>query len=115
MAHWNFLTNHGLVLLSIAKQPHSTTRQIAAEVGITERAAQSIIADLETAGYLTRRRVGRRNDYDLHLDRPLRHPGQATHTVADILNPLVQTRRRTRTARAVPTLEPPQEPFAAAS
>src|SRR4051812_33024106 len=97
MAHWTFLSNHGQVLLSIAKNPHSTTRQIASAVGITERATQSIIADLEEAGYLTRQRVGRRNDYELHLNTPLRHINQEGHTVAEILAPLMQTRRRTRT------------------
>ena len=97
MAHWTFLSNHGQVLLSIAKNPHSTTRQIASDVGITERAAQSIIADLEETGYLTRQRVGRRNDYELHLNMPLRHANQEGHTVADILGPLMQSRRRSRT------------------
>jgi predicted ArsR family transcriptional regulator len=96
MAHWTFITNHGQVLLSIAKNPNNTARQIADEVGITERATQSIIADLEEAGYLTRHRVGRCNVYDLHLDGPLRHPGQIGHTVAEVLSPLLTPRRRGR-------------------
>jgi hypothetical protein len=96
MAHWTFLSNHGQVLLSIAKNPHSTTRQIAGAVGITERATQSIIADLEEAGYLTRQRIGRRNDYELHLNMPLRHVNQEGHTVAEIFAPLLQNRRRAR-------------------
>jgi len=94
MAHWTLLTNHGQVLLSITRDPNHTARQIAQEVGITERATQSIIADLEQDGYLTRHRVGRRNVYDLHLDRPLRHPAQAGHTVGEIVTPLAGTRRR---------------------
>jgi DNA-binding IclR family transcriptional regulator len=98
MAHWTFLSNHGQVLLSIAKNPHSTTRQIAGDVGITERATQSIIADLEEAGYLTRKRIGRRNDYELHLNLALRHPNQEGHSVIEILAPLLQGRRRARTA-----------------
>ena len=71
---WTFLTNHALVLLCIARNPDIRLRDIAVAVGITERAVQAIIADLEEAGYLTRSRVGRRNRYQLHSALPLRHP-----------------------------------------
>ena len=59
--HWTFLTNHGRVLLTIADDPDVRLRDIAEVVGITERAAQLIVADLESAGYLLKQRQGRRN------------------------------------------------------
>jgi predicted transcriptional regulator len=72
MAEWTFLTNHGLVLAAIAKHPQSTARQIGDAAGITERAAHKIIKDLDEAGYVTRKRVGRRNHYRVHRDVPLK-------------------------------------------
>lgn len=83
---WTFLTNHTHVLLCIAEDPGVRLRDVAARVGITERAAQSIVADLVAAGYLTRERVGRRNQYELDPDRPLRHPLEAHHTVGELLD-----------------------------
>ncbi len=73
-SHWTFLTNHAHVLLCIAREPDIRLRDVAMRVGITERAAQHIVADLVTAGYLSRRRAGRRNVYQVHADLPLRHP-----------------------------------------
>jgi DNA-binding transcriptional regulator PaaX len=60
-------------------------REVAASVGITERAVQAIVADLEAAGVLTRTREGRRNRYTIHPHQPLRHPVEAGSTVADLL------------------------------
>ncbi|MBO2452145.1 MarR family transcriptional regulator [Actinomadura barringtoniae] len=74
---WTFLTNHARVLISIARDPEIRMRDIAEEIGITERAAQLIIADLEEAKYLTRTRIGRRNTYEIDLGRPFRHPAEA--------------------------------------
>jgi DNA-binding IclR family transcriptional regulator len=98
---WTFLTNHSHVLLCIAADPGTRGRDIAQRVGITERAAQSIIADLVEAGYLTRQRVGRRNEYEIHPDLPLRHPVEQDHLVAELLD-LVQRPEPARVAcRAV--------------
>lgn len=83
---WTFLTNHSHVLLCIAQDPGARLRDVAARVGITERAAQSIVADLVAAGYLTRERVGRRNHYELHPDLPLRHPVEWHHTVGELVD-----------------------------
>lgn len=83
---WTFLTNHTHVLLCIAEDPGVRLRDVAARVGITERAAQSIVADLVQAGYLSRERVGRRNQYELHPHQPLRHPMEAHHTVGELLD-----------------------------
>ena len=77
MTHsWTFLAPHGHVLLSIARNPDARLRDIAAEVGLTERSIIAIVGDLVAAGYVSRRRVGRRNHYDVHADRPLRHSQQ---------------------------------------
>lgn len=71
---WTFLTNHSHVLLCIAENPDVLMREVAAQVGITERAAQRIVSELEYAGYLSHEKVGRRNRYEVHSDLPLRHP-----------------------------------------
>ena len=94
---WTFLTNHSHVLLCIADDPGIRGRDIAERVGITERSAQSIIADLIEGGYLTREKVGRRNHYQVHPDLPLRHPIEQDHQVAELLR-LVKVPRRRATA-----------------
>ena len=85
-AEWTFLSNHAHVLLCIAQEPESRLRELAERVGITERAVQRIVADLEEAGYLSRAREGRRNHYELHADRPFRHPVAAHCDVSLLLN-----------------------------
>ncbi|MFB4314185.1 helix-turn-helix transcriptional regulator [Actinomadura sp. 21ATH] len=82
---WTFLTNHARVLILIARSPDIRMRDVAQEIGITERAAQLIINDLEEGGYLTRTRVGRRNTYTVDPDMPFRHPIEADHDVRDLL------------------------------
>ncbi|HEX79421.1 MAG TPA: winged helix-turn-helix transcriptional regulator [Dehalococcoidia bacterium] len=72
MAEWSFITNHGLVLVTIAKQPLITAREIGDIVGITERAAYKIIKDLNESGYITKLKVGRRNKYKIHPDVPIK-------------------------------------------
>lgn len=71
MSEWLFLTNQARVLLFIAQNPASTARKIAQAVGITERATQRLIRDLDEAGYITRTRVGRHNEYVIHRDQPV--------------------------------------------
>lgn len=93
---WTFLSNHGHVLICIAEDNEIRGRDIADRVGITERAAQSIVADLVEAGYVSRDRVGRRNQYEIHPELPLRHPVEAEHSVGELLMALGkkgQTRR----------------------
>ena len=97
MADWSFITNHGLVLASIAKHPRSTAREIGDKVGVTERTAHKIIIDLETAGYITKTRVGRRNKYTIHSDMPLSEESSEA-AVGELLVMLGWKRRR----RAVP-------------
>ena len=71
---WTFLTNHAHVLLCIAQDPEMRLRDVAERVGITERATQRIVADLEADGYLERSKVGRRNHYRIHPELKFRHP-----------------------------------------
>ena len=77
---WTFITNYGLVLAYIFHNPSHTARDIANHVGVTERTTHKIISDLEEAGYIERRKRGRRNLYRVDHDLPLRH-----HTKKDIL------------------------------
>jgi hypothetical protein len=83
---WTFLTNHAHVLLVIARDPTARIRDIAGTVGITERAAQAIVTDLEAGGYLTRSKVGRRNEYSVNPDGPFRHHVEAGHRIGDLLD-----------------------------
>jgi DNA-binding IscR family transcriptional regulator len=85
MAHWTFLTNHAHVLLCVAGNPNVRLRDLAELVGITERAAQRIVTELEEAGYLTRVREGRRNSYQLNTAMPLRHPLDSDHRISELL------------------------------
>ncbi|MCC5951467.1 MAG: winged helix-turn-helix transcriptional regulator [Acidimicrobiia bacterium] len=96
---WTFLTNHSHVLVCIADEPDIRGRDIAERVGITERAAQAIVADLVEAGYVTRTRHGRRNHYQIHPDAPLRHPLEDSHTIGELLTTLgrLTPKRRSRT------------------
>jgi len=95
---WTFLTNHGHVLVCISEEPDIRARDIAAKVGITERAAQSIVADLVAEGYVTRFKEGRRNRYVVHLDAPLRHPLERDRTVGALLSSIGKLRRPHRQA-----------------
>lgn len=82
---WTLLTSHARLLLLIASRPDARLRDLAAEARITERAAQTIVRDLEEAGYVTRRREGRRNVYEVHPDARFRHPAEAGHEVGELL------------------------------
>ncbi|WP_047869093.1 helix-turn-helix domain-containing protein [Nocardiopsis sp. RV163] len=100
--HWTFLTNHARVLLWIARDPEVRLRDVAAGIGITERAVQIIVADLEAAGYLTRTRVGRRNRYTVDHTVALRHPSESDRPVGDLLGAFLRREDATRTEPADP-------------
>ena len=93
MAEWTFLTNHTQVLLCVATDPGMRVRDIADCVGITERAVHRIVSDLVDAGYLIRRRVGRRNEYEIDRDLPLRHPAEGPHNIGRLLSELLAERQ----------------------
>jgi predicted transcriptional regulator len=82
---WHFVTSHTQVLLCIARDPDMRMKDIAETVGITERAAQRIVADLVEAGYLQRERVGRRNRYVIDETMVMRHPEQSSHAIGELL------------------------------
>ena len=82
---WRFLSNHTQVLLVLHRDPNARFRDIAQHVGITERAAQRIVADLVEAGYVESERVGRRNRYRINTDIAMRHPAQKGHEVGELL------------------------------
>ncbi len=82
---WTFLSNHGHVAVCLARDPEGRLRDIADQVGITERRVAAIIAELEAAGIVSRKRVGRRNTYTVNRRAKLRHPVEAHHTVGDLL------------------------------
>lgn len=85
---WTFLTNHAHVLIAISRDGTLRQRDIAHAVGITVGAVQKIIGELESGGYLSHERVGRRNHYRVIPDLPLRHPLEANHSVGDLLTTL---------------------------
>lgn len=82
---WTFLTNHAMVFACLAQDPEARLRDVADAVGITERAVQHIVGDLEAEGFLRRERAGRRNRYALDLDRPLRRPLSKGHTAREVV------------------------------
>ncbi len=83
---WTYLTNHSHVLICLAEDPTTRLRDVAQRIGITERAVQMIVTDLENAGVLIRHREGRRNRYEILPDKPLRHPVEAHRSVSDLLD-----------------------------
>jgi len=83
-ANWRFLTNHSAVLLRIARDPDIRLADVARDVGLSQRAAQMMLRDLVDGGFVTRRRVGRRNTYEIHTKRLLRPGGRLR--VSDLLD-----------------------------
>jgi hypothetical protein len=82
---WTFLTNHSHVLIVLHAEPELVLREVAARVGITERAVQRVVQDLEEGGFIRRERVGRQNRYEVLTDVPLRHPIESHRDIGDLL------------------------------
>jgi hypothetical protein len=91
VANWTFLTNHARVLLCIAHDPGTRLRDIAASLGITERTAYGIVADLAEAGYIVKQKNGRRNRYQIQAHLPLPEPTRRERTVGEVLALLAGT------------------------
>ncbi len=83
---WRFLSNHTQVLLCLNRNPDARFRDLAQSIGITERTAQGIVADLIETGYLSRERIGRRNHYSLNLEAAMRHPAQHGHDIGELID-----------------------------
>lgn len=88
LSGWTFLTNHAFVLLCLTVDPAIRIADIAERIGVSERAVQRILRELEDSGYLSRRRQGRRNLYQVHLRGPLRRPALRHRSVSDLLTVL---------------------------
>jgi hypothetical protein len=89
VANWTFLTNHARVLLCIANDPGVRLRDIAARLGITERSAYGIVTDLTDAGYILKRKDGRRNSYVIQTHLPLPELTSRERTLGEVLTLLV--------------------------
>src|SRR3954454_1285594 len=85
---WRFVTNYAHVLACIADDPSGRLRDIAVTIGITERAVRQIVSELEQAGSLTKPRIGRRNQYEVHGELPPRHPQHRHHPVGELIRSL---------------------------
>jgi hypothetical protein len=107
---WTFLTNHAHVFLCLAADPKMRLRDVAAKVGITERAAQRIAADLGAEGYISTKRIGRRNQYAVHPELPLRHPVEGHRPAAVLLQILGERQKsaRSRGGEGAPDRLPPK-------
>jgi hypothetical protein len=103
---FGFLTNHGLVLLCIANDPTLRMRDVAAQVQITERATQRIVAELIDAGYLDRERVGRRNHYTVRTNLPVSLPASRDVDLNSLLNVLLPTGSSSARRKQMPAAKP---------
>lgn len=95
-SEWGFLTNHARTLVCIAHDPGVRLRDIGDQVGITERAAHRIVADLVDAGYVTRTRTGRRNEYTIDPTRPFPDPIANEQNIGELLEILMGNPRSGR-------------------
>ncbi len=89
---WTFLTNHAHVLILLSQDSSLVLREVALKIGITERAVQRIIADLEQDGFIERQKVGRRNQYRILTKHPLRHPIESHRSIGDLIALIVTNR-----------------------
>jgi DNA-binding IclR family transcriptional regulator len=99
MERWSFLTNHGRALVCIANDRGLRLRDIATALGITERSAYGIVADLTDAGYVLKERDGRRNRYEIQKHVPLGDSISREAAIGEVLDVLVESDGRRRTAR----------------
>ena len=99
MAEWTFVTNHALVLSLLARQPRITARELASDIGITERTVRKIIADLDAEGYITKKKQGRGIRYRINPELSMRHDAHREIAVGDFLQALGWKRKRRTAAR----------------
>lgn len=87
-AGWTFLSHHAHVLILLARNPDETIDNLALNAGVTSRSVVSVLKDLHDAGYIEKKRIGRRNHYDINVEGVLRHPTSGHHTVGDLIRAL---------------------------
>ena len=102
MKEWNFITNHGLVLLYISRNPQCTMREMAAAINVTERTIKRVLEDLEASGHITWQRTGKANIYEINHTRGLKHELTRDVMVGDLLR-VLSGRRRLRRRDSSPT------------
>jgi DNA-binding transcriptional ArsR family regulator len=93
---WSFVSKHGQVLLAIARDPELRVSEIAEAVGVAERSAYRLLADLVDAGYLHRKRLGRRNIYQLAFEVRLGGPIVGDHTLGQLVALIADSQREHR-------------------
>lgn len=101
MPDWTLFSNHGLVLVAIAKNPQRTARDIGDEVGLTERTTHKIIVDLEKEGYIERIKSGRQNTYRIHWGKQITDP-VVDASIGELLIALAPGRRKRQTKAGTP-------------
>jgi hypothetical protein len=106
MASWSFLTNHGRVLICIARDPGVRLRDIATTLGITERSAYGIVTELTAAGYVVKEKDGRRNRYTIQAHLPVGDPFGRERTIGEVLDLLVGTKTPKKRAKTVKVSRP---------
>jgi len=99
MKKWNFITNHGLVLLYISQNPQCTMRDMAAALDVTERSIQRVLKDLDAEGYLTWQGTGKGNIYEINHTRELKHELTKDSLVGDLLDLLSHKKRKAEKSR----------------
>lgn len=91
MGEWTLFSNHGHVLVCLARNRRARLRDVASDVGITERAVQKIVSELQQAGLIAITKHGRCNQYEIHGKKNLRHPLEAGCTVGRLLQLVVKS------------------------
>ncbi len=89
---WTLFTNHAHVLLCIAKDPDVRLRDVALEVGITERAVQRIVSDLEQDEFIEIQKEGRRNRYIVNTEQHFRHQIEQHCTIEGLLKLVLKSK-----------------------
>jgi DNA-binding transcriptional ArsR family regulator len=105
MSSWGLLSNHALVLIHVVEHPRSTLRQIADAVGVTDRAANSLLRAIEEDGIITRRKQGRKNVYTVDLDALTRHRSYGRFTISQLAAAFLALAGRDFTAELPPGLD----------
>jgi DNA-binding MarR family transcriptional regulator len=105
MSNWTLFSNHGHVLVCLARNPQARLRDVASDVGITERAVQKIVRDLQDGGMISVTKSGRRNCYRIHGKQPLRHELESSCKLRDLIKVVNRSEER-----EIPSASPPVEP-----
>ena len=108
MSNWTLFSNHGHVLVCLARDPKARLRDVAADVGITERAVQKIVRDLQDGGMISITKSGRRNCYRIHGKQTLRHTLEADCKLRDLIKVINRPAKRDESGR--PAKRKPETP-----